>query len=117
MNSMDHILPVSTALSSVDAMMAILMILATCVWFKGKFVMNIILRVLTDELNGLYGVDNNMYSIRNRVEKVLCAIGCIGVVILALAWAFYVAKRCKYPHRFYTRLSLTQSPWRGNYSM
>ena len=40
MNSTDHLLlPVSTALSSVDAMMAILMILATCVWFKGTFVM------------------------------------------------------------------------------
>lgn len=31
------LLPVSTVLSSIDAMAAILMLLATCVWFKGTF--------------------------------------------------------------------------------
>lgn len=50
------------------------------------------------------------YSIRNCVEKTLCAIGCVGVVLLALAWAFYVARRCKQVHIQNHNYSLRADP-------
>ena len=41
--------------------------------------------------------DKNKDSIRNLVERILCVIGCVGVVLLALSWTFfYMVKQCKY---------------------
>ena len=75
---------------------------------------------LIDEfLTIIYYTDENQFSIRNCVEKALCAIGCIGVVILALAWTFYVVNRCKYPcihTQIYKRLFVTCMCMEGHYT-
>ena len=96
MNETDHaLLPVSIVLSSADAIMAVLMILTTCVWLKGTFILVYELLYI-DELGVYLNTDKNEYSICNCVEKILCVMGCIGTVLLTLAWAFYAAKHCKY---------------------
>ena len=51
-----------------------------------------------DKLDNLINTDKREYTIRNCVEKILCVIGCIGTVLLAVAWAFYLAERCKFTY-------------------